>query len=127
MVVGGGATIAHLAASQATMHDDLLPITPKCGANRLHQTAAFVLPIAGRVIHMLRMETEWAMIPMPATADRRADEGFATPALEFFGFGLPARWRPVGALVPAVGCVTAACVARVFTIVCNPIDSLSCA
>jgi hypothetical protein len=39
---------------------------------------------------MLRIETERAVVPMPAAADRWADEGLAMTALELFGFGFPA-------------------------------------
>jgi hypothetical protein len=102
MVVSRRPAIAHLAASQASMHDHLFAIAAEGGANRLHQAAAFVLPVAGCTVDMLRIETERTMIPVPAAADRRTDEGLAMTALELFGFGLPAGRCPIGPLWPAV-------------------------
>jgi len=102
MVVGGRPAVTHIATSQAAMDDHLLAVAAEGGADRLHQAAAFVLPVAWRMIDMLRKETERAMISVPAATDGRTDECLAMTALELFGFGLPAGRRPVGPLWPMV-------------------------
>jgi hypothetical protein len=102
MVVGGRPAIAHIVTSQAAMHNHLLSIAAEGGADRLHQAAAFILPVAWCMIDMLRKETERAMISVPAATDGRTDEGLAMTALELFGFGLPAGRCPIGPLWPAV-------------------------
>jgi hypothetical protein len=102
MVVGRRSAIPHLATPKTAMDDHLLAIAAEGGADRFHQTAAFVFPIARRMVDMLRMQAERAMVPMPPAADRRTHKGLAMTALELFGFGLPARRRPVGPLMPAM-------------------------
>lgn len=85
------------------MHDHLLAITAEGRADRFHQTAALVLAVAGRMVDVLRIETERAMVALPAAADRRTDKGFAVPALEFFQFSLSQRRCVVDALLPSTG------------------------
>lgn len=52
IVVSRHPAIAHLAATQAFMHDHLFPVAPERRANRLHQAAAFVLAVARGVVDM---------------------------------------------------------------------------
>jgi hypothetical protein len=121
MVVGGGAAITHLAASQTLMHDYLFDIAAEGRADRFHQAAAIVLPVARCAIHMFRIQTERAMIPMPSTADRRPDEGLAMTALELFGFRLPARRRPVGPFRPSMRRAAASRARLIIRVVVDPI------
>lgn len=100
MIVGRRAAIAHLATSRALVDDHLFAVAAKGHADRFHQTAAFILAVARCAIDMFRIETERTMVPVPPATDRRSDERFAMTALEFFGFGLAAGWRPVGPLLP---------------------------
>ncbi len=104
MVVGCRAAISHLATPQAAMHDHLLAIAPKCGADRFHETSALVLAVTRLPIDMLRIEAEGTMVAMSPAADRRPDKGLAMPAFELFGLRLPGRTSPVGPAVRAFRC-----------------------
>lgn len=103
VIVCGDPAVAHLATAETLMHDHLLAIPPKRGADGLHQTAALVLAVARGVVDMFRVEAKRAMVPLAAAADRRTDEGLAMPAFELFQLGLSQGRRVVDAFLPATG------------------------